>query len=205
MPGLLGKKIGMTSIYTEKGTLIPVTVLEIGPCNVVAVKTKNKDGYEALQLGFGTKKEKHLNKPQSVYYKSNKLTPSSVLREFRSFDVSEYKIGDEIKADLFNEGDMVKVSSKSKGKGFQGVMKRHNFSGGQRTHGQGDRERAGGSVGQSSSPSRIFKGVKMPGRMGHNTVTQTGVKVVKVLADKNLVMVKGSVPGAVNSIVEIKK
>ena len=205
MPGLLGKKIGMTSIYTKNGTSTPVTVLEVGPCNVVAVKTKVKDGYEALQLGFGTKKEKHLNKPQSVYYKSNKLTPSSVLREFRSFDVSEYKIGDEIKADLFNEGDMVKVSSKSKGKGFQGVMKRHNFSGGQRTHGQGDRERAGGSVGQSSSPSRIFKGVKMPGRMGHNTVTQTGVKVVKVLADKNLVMVKGSVPGAVNSIVEIKK
>lgn len=205
MPGMLGKKLGMTNIYSEDGRALPVTVLEVGPCNVVAIKTKEKDGYEALQLGFGKKKEKHLVKPQIENYKKLKLTPSAYLREFKSFDISEYKIGDVISADIFEEDDVVKVSARSKGKGFQGVMKRHGFAGGQRTHGQGDRERAPGSIGQSSYPSRVFKGMKMGGRTGHKRITTSGLKVVKVINEKNLVLVKGSVPGAINTIVEIKK
>ncbi|MEN8191222.1 MAG: 50S ribosomal protein L3 [Bacteroidota bacterium] len=205
MPGMIGKKIGMTNIYSEDGRALPVTVLEVGPCNVVAIKSKENDGYEALQLGFGEKKEKHLTKPQSVNYKKLKLSPSAYLREFRSFEISEYKVGDVIMSDIFEQGDTVKVSSNSKGKGFQGVMKRHGFSGGQRTHGQGDRERAPGSIGQSSSPSRVFRGMKMPGRMGNKRVTVSGLEVVKVINEKNLVLVKGAVPGAINSIVEIKK
>ena len=205
MSGMLGKKLGMTNIYSEDGRAFPVTVLEVGPCNVVSIKSKDKDGYEALQLGFGKRKEKHLSKPQIDNYKKLKLTPSAFLREFRNYDISEYKIGDVIQSEIFEEGDIVKVTGNSKGKGFQGVMKRHNFSGGQRTHGQGDRERAGGSIGQSSYPSRVFKGMKMPGRMGKDRVTTSGLKVVRVINEKNLVLVKGAVPGAINSIVEIKK
>ncbi len=205
MPGMLAKKLGMTNIYSEDGRAFPVTVLEVGPCNVVTIKTKEKDGYEALQLGFGKRKEKHLSKPQIENYKKLKLTPSAYLREFKSFDISEYKVGDVITADIFEEDDVVKVSAKSKGKGFQGVMKRHGFAGGQRTHGQGDRERAPGSIGQSSYPSRVFKGMKMGGRTGHKRITTSGLKVVKVINEKNLVLVKGSVPGAINTIVEIKK
>ena len=186
MPGMLGKKLGMTNIYSEDGRVFPVTVLEVGPCNVVAIKTKEKDGYEALQLGFGKKKEKHMNKPQIENYKKLNLTPSAFLREFKSFDISEYKIGDVITADIFAEGDVVKVSAKSKGKGFQGVMKRHGFSGGQRTHGQGDRERAPGSIGQSSYPSRVLKGMRMAGRTGHKRITTSGLKVVKVINEKIL-------------------
>jgi len=205
MPGMLGKKLGMTNIYSEDGRAFPVTVLEVGPCNVVAIKSKEKDGYEALQLGFSERKEKHLNKPQIENYKKLKLSFSAYLKEFRNFEVSEYSVGDVIQSEIFEEGDIVKVTGNSKGKGFQGVMKRHNFSGGQRTHGQGDRERAGGSIGQSSYPSRVFKGMKMPGRMGNDRVTTSGIKVVRVINEKNLVLVKGAVPGAINSIVEIKK
>ena len=205
MPGMLGKKLGMTNIYSEDGRAFPVTVLEVGPCNVVAIKSKEKDGYEALQLGFSERKEKHLNKPQIENYKKLKLSFSAYLKEFRNFEVSEYSVGDVIQSEIFEEGDIVKVTGNSKGKGFQGVMKRHNFSGGQRTHGQGDRERAGGSIGQSSYPSRVFKGMKMPGRMGNDRVTTSGLKVVRVINEKNLVLVKGAVPGAINSIVEIKK
>jgi len=205
MPGMIGKKIGMTSVYTENGEVIPVTVLETGPCNVVAVKTKDKDGYEALQLGYGEKKEKQLTKPMSGYFKKNNVSPASVLKEFKNFDVSEYKIGDTVLVDIFNEGDPIKISGKSKGKGFQGVMKRHGFHGGQRTHGQGDRERAPGSIGQSSYPSRVFKGIKMAGRTGYKRFTHTGSKVVKVIPEKNLLLVKGAVPGSVNTIVEINK
>lgn len=205
MPGLLGKKIGMTNYYSEDGTVTPVTVIEAGPCTVVTVRTKKNDGYEALQLGFGSKKEKHLTKPQIEDYKKKNLKPSSVLKEFRNFDISEYKVGDELNTDLFSEFDIVKVSGKSKGKGFQGVMKRHGFHGGQRTHGQGDRERAPGSIGQSSWPSRVLKGMKMGGRMGYKRITTSGLKVVKIIAEKNIILVKGAVPGAINSIVEIKK
>lgn len=205
MPGLLGKKIGMTNYYSEDGQVFPVTVIEAGPCTVVSIKTKKIDGYEALQLGLGEKKEKHLNKPQIEFYKKANLKPSEVLKEFRNFDISEYKVGDKLNTDLFSEYDVVKVTGKSKGKGFQGVMKRHGFSGGQRTHGQGDRERAPGSIGQSSYPSRVLKGMKMAGRMGYKNVTTSGLSIVKIFAEKNIILVKGAVPGAINSIVEIKK
>ena len=206
MPGLLGKKIGMTNIYTEDGVNIPVTAIEAGPCTVTLIRTEEKDGYNALQIGFGVRKEKHLNKPQSAYYKKNNLVPARYLREFRNYDVSGYKVGDIITTEIFTEGEEVKVASKSKGKGFQGVMKRHGFSGvGGRTHGQKDRERAPGSIGQSSSPSRVLKGTRMAGRTGNERVTIKNLKVVKIIPEKNIIFVKGSVPGAINSVVEINK
>lgn len=206
MPGLLAKKIGMTNIFAEDGKVIPVTILEAGPCKVYAVKTKEKDGYESLQLGFGERKEKHVNKPQLAVYQKLGLKPPRFLKEFRNFDISNYKVGDEIKVDIFQVGDKVKVSGKSKGKGFQGVVKRHGFGGvGSTTHGQSDRVRAPGSIGASSFPSRVFKGQRMAGRMGFENVTIRNLKVVKVIPEKNIIMVKGAVPGSVNSIVAINK
>lgn len=206
MPGLLGKKIGMTSIYTTDGQVVPVTIVESGPCKVISIRTNEKDGYEALQLGYGEKKEKHVKKPQSEYYKKNNLAPAKVVKEFKDFDVSEYKVGDDITTEIFSEGDKVKISGKSKGKGFQGVVKRHGFAGvGGRSHGQHNRERAPGSLGQSSDPSRVFKGIKMAGRTGGKRTTVKSATVVKIDAEKNLLFIKGTVPGAINSIVEIKK
>ena len=206
MPGLLGKKIGMTSIFSEDGQLIPVTVVEAGPCTVYGVRTKERDGYDALQLGFGEKKEKHVNKAQLKNCKDKGLNYPKILKEFKNFDVSQYNIGDKVTVELFAEGDVVKVTGKSKGKGFQGVMKRHGFGGvGGTTHGQKDRLRAPGSIGQSSYPSRVFKGTRMAGRTGNVQITTRGLKVVKVDADKNIIFIKGTVPGAINSIVEIKK
>ncbi len=206
MPGLLAKKLGMTNIFAEDGTMIPVTVLQAGPCNVVTVKTKDKDGYEALQLGFGEKKEKHVRQPQLEYYKKAGVKPAAVLKEFRNFEAANYKVGDEIKVEIFAVGDKVKVVGKSKGKGFQGVMRRHNFGGvGGTTHGQSDRLRAPGSIGASSYPSRVFKGQRMAGRMGYTQTTVRNLKVVKILPEQNIVMIKGAVPGAINSIVEINK
>lgn len=206
MPGLLAKKLGMTNIYSDDGQIIPVTVLEAGPCKVFSVKTKEKDGYESVQIGFGEKKEKKVNKAQLEVYKKAGLSAPSTLREFRNFESGQFKIGDEIKVDIFQIGDKVKVSGKSKGKGFQGVVKRHGFGGvGQATHGQSDRQRAPGSIGASSYPSRVFKGQKMAGRKGYENVTTRNLKVVKIIADKNIIMVKGAVPGSVNSIVAINK
>lgn len=206
MPGLIAKKLGMTNIYTEDGQLIPVTVLEAGPCTVYSVNTKEKNGYESVQLGFGEKKEKKTNKPQIESFKKLGLKIPALLKEFRNYDLSQLKVGDEIKADLFQVGDKVKVSGKSKGKGFQGVMRRHGFGGvGGTTHGQSDRLRAPGSIGASSYPSRVFKGQRMAGRTGYEGVTVRNLKVVKVISDKNIVMVKGAIPGSINSIVEINK
>ena len=206
MPGLLGKKIGMSSIFTPEGVNIPVTILEIGPCPVVNIKTLKKDGYEALQLGFGTKKEKNITKPELGHFKKAGVSPVRHLKEFKCFNVTDYKVGDTLTIDLFNEGELVKVTAKSKGKGFQGVMRRHNFGGvGGATHGQHNRLRAPGSIGSSSYPSRVFKGMKMAGRMGCEQFTIKNLKIVKIIPEKNIVMVKGAVPGAVNSIVEIKK
>lgn len=206
MPGLLAKKLGMTNIYSEDGQIIPVTVLEAGPCTVYAVKNIDKDGYESVQLGFGEKKDKKVNKPQSEQFKKVNLKAPQFLKEFRNFETGQLKVGDEIKADLFKVGDKVKVSGKSKGKGFQGVVKRHGFGGvGGTTHGQSDRVRAPGSIGASSYPSRVFKGQKMAGRKGYENVTTRNLKVVKVLSDKNIIMVKGAVPGSVNTIVAINK
>ena len=206
MSGIIGKKIGMTSIFNPDGEIIPVTVIQAGPCKVVTIRTKEKDGYEALQLGFGDKREKNISKPVLGQYKKNNLSPSRVIREFKKFIIADYKIGDEIKADFFTEGENIKVRGMSKGKGFQGVMRRHGFGGvGGTTHGQSDRLRAPGSIGSSSYPSRVFKGMKMAGRMGNDNVTISNLKVVKVIPEQNLIMVKGSTPGAINSIVELIK
>lgn len=206
MSGLIGKKIGMTNIFNPDGEVVPVTVIMAGPCKVVSIRTKEKDGYDALQLGFGEKKEKNISKPVLGQFKKNGITPGKVLKEFRKFNVADYKIGDEIKADFFTEGEVIKVRGRSKGKGFQGVMRRHGFGGvGGTTHGQSDRLRAPGSIGASSYPSRVFKGQRMAGRTGNENVTMSNLKVIKVVADQNLIMVKGSVPGAINSIVELIK
>lgn len=206
MSGLIGKKIGMTSIFNPDGEIIPVTVIQAGPCKVVNIRTKEKDGYEALQLGFGKKREKNVSKPVLGQYKKNDLQPGNILKEFRKFNIADYKVGDELKADFFTEGDIIKVRGKSKGKGFQGVMRRHGFGGvGGTTHGQSDRLRAPGSIGASSYPSRVFKGQRMAGRTGNENVTTSNLKVVKVVAEQNVIMVKGNIPGAINSIVELIK
>lgn len=206
MSGLIGKKLGMSSIFNSAGELIPVTVIQAGPCKVINIRSKEKDGYEALQLGFGSRKEKKINKPLAGYLKKNNLNASQVLKEFKFPSSFESKIGDEIKVDLFKEGEVIKVRGLSKGKGFQGVMRRHNFGGvGGTTHGQSDRLRAPGSVGASSYPSRIFKGQRMAGRMGNTNVTISNLKVIKVVPEENLILVKGAVPGAINSLVELIK
>ncbi|QQS34986.1 MAG: 50S ribosomal protein L3 [Ignavibacteriales bacterium] len=206
MTGLIGKKIGMSSVFGNDGELIPVTVILAGPCKVVSVRTKEKDGYEALQLGFGERKEKNVTKPLAAQFKKKELPISRVLKEFRSNDVSGYKVGDEVKVDLFSEGEKIKVRARSKGKGFQGVMKRHGFGGvGGTTHGQSDRLRAPGSIGASSYPSRVFKGQRMAGRKGFENVTVQNLKVVKVLPEENIILVKGAVPGSVNTFVELLK
>lgn len=206
MSGIIGKKIGMSNIFGQDGEIIPVTVIQAGPCKVVNIRTKDKNGYEALQLSFGERKDKHTSKPLAGQYKTSGLKPAKLLKEFRSFNVNDYKIGDEIGANFFAEGERIKVKGKSKGKGFQGVMKRHGFGGvGGTTHGQSDRLRAPGSIGSSSYPSRVFKGMKMAGRMGFENVTISGLKVVKIVPEQNLIFVKGAVPGAINTIVELIK
>jgi large subunit ribosomal protein L3 len=206
MSGIIGKKLGMSSVFNAQGDLIPVTVIQAGPCKIVAVRKKDKDGYEALQLGFGDRKEKNISKPVLGQFKKNELKPTHVLREFKFPAGTEFKIGDELKVDLFKEGEKIKVRSKSKGKGFQGVMKRHGFGGvGGTTHGQSDRLRAPGSIGASSYPSRVFKGTRMAGRKGYGNVTVSNLSVIKVLPEQNLILVKGAVPGAINSYVELIK
>lgn len=205
MAGLLGKKLGMSNVYGADGARISVTVIEAGPCKVTNVRTVERDGYSALQLGFGVKKESRINKPVKGYLAKHNLPLVAVMKEFKGFDGS-YNIGDDITVEFFKEGELIKVTGKSKGKGFQGVMKRHNFGGvGGTTHGQSDRLRAPGSVGSSSYPSRVFKGMKMAGRTGFEQVTVRNLKVIKIIPEKNIILVKGGVPGAVNSIVELHK
>ena len=206
MTGILGKKIGMTSIFDERGECIPCTVIEAGPCYVTQIKTKNIDGYDALQVGFEEKKAKLINKPMLAHYKKAAVTPKKKLHEFRGSDVTKFQLGAEIKVDtLFSKGDIVSVRGTSKGRGFQGVVKRHHFGGGSQTHGQSDRVRAPGSIGSSSYPSRVFKGMRMAGRMGGDNVTVKNLKVIQIIPESNLVLVKGSVPGHNNSYVEIHK
>lgn len=206
MSGLLGQKLGMTSVYNEHGDLVPVSVIKAGPCKIVSIRTKEKDGYFALQIGFGEKKEKHISKPVAGQFKKNQLTPVKVLKEFKFPPDKEYKIGEEIKVDIFSEGEKIKVRAKSKGKGFQGVMRRHGFGGvGGTTHGQSDRLRAPGSIGASSFPSRVFKGQRMAGRTGFENVTISNLKIFKIIPEQNIILVRGAVPGAVNSIVELLK
>lgn len=208
MAALLGKKIGMTGIFNEQGVYIPCTLIEAGPCTVVQVKTQENDGYEALQLGFGAKRVKNSNKPEMGHLqKAGVADPVRLLREFRTYDVANFKVGDVIGVnDVFKVGDKVRITATSKGRGFQGVVKRHHFGGvGMRTHGQSDRERAPGSIGGSSYPSRVFPGTRMAGRMGGKQATVRNLQVVAVLPEKNVLIVKGSIPGAPNSIIEIQK
>lgn len=205
MIGILGKKIGMTTIFEDDGNAVPCTVIEAGPCYVTQIKSKDKDGYEAIQLGFDEKKEKNTVKPLSGKFKKVKTPMLRHLKEVRDFPIGELKEGDTVNVDMFKAGDTVKVTGISKGKGFQGVVKRHGFGGGVRTHGQSDRERAPGSIGGSSYPSRVFKGQRMAGRMGSDQVSLRNLKVVKVFSDSNLILIKGAVPGAKTGIVEIYK
>ncbi|KOS06429.1 50S ribosomal protein L3 [Flavobacterium akiainvivens] len=205
MSGLIGKKIGMTSIFDENGKNIPCTVIEAGPCVVTQVRTNEVDGYEALQLGFDDKTEKHTIKAEAGHFKKAGTVAKKKVVEFKEY-VEEYKLGDVITVDLFTEGEFVDVQGVSKGKGFQGVVKRHGFGGvGQSTHGQHNRLRAPGSVGASSYPSRVFKGMRMAGRTGGENVTVQNLRVLKVVADKNLLVVKGAIPGHKNSYVIIQK
>jgi large subunit ribosomal protein L3 len=205
MSGLIGRKIGMTSIFDENGKNIPCTVIEAGPCVVTQVRTNEVDGYEALQLGFDDKAEKHATKAAVGHFSKAGTTAKKKVIEFQDF-VNEHKLGDVITVDLFAEGEFVDVQGVSKGKGFQGVVKRHGFGGvGQATHGQHNRLRAPGSVGASSYPSRVFKGMRMAGRTGGDNVTIQNLRVLKVVADKNLLVVKGCVPGHKNSYVIIQK
>jgi large subunit ribosomal protein L3 len=205
MSGLIGKKIGMTSIFDENGKNIPCTVIEAGPCVVTQVRTNEVDGYEALQLGFDDKTEKHATKADLGHFKKAGTSAKKKVVEFQGFEES-YKLGDNITVELFSEGEFVDVQGVSKGKGFQGVVKRHGFGGvGQATHGQHNRLRAPGSVGASSYPSRVFKGMRMAGRMGGDNVKVQNLRVLKVVAEKNLLVVKGAIPGHKNSYVIIQK
>ena len=205
MSGLIGKKIGMTSIFDENGKNIPCTVIEAGPCIVTQVRTKEIDGYNALQLGFDDKTEKSAVKAEKGHFKKAGSTVKKKVVEFQGYD-KEYKIGDSIKVDYFEEGEYVDVSGISKGKGFQGVVKRHGFAGvGQATHGQHNRLRAPGSIGAASYPARVFKGMKMAGRMGGEKVKVMNLRVLKVVPEKNLLVLKGCVPGHKNSYLTIEK
>ena len=205
MSGLIGKKIGMTSIFDENGKNIPCTVIECGPNVVTQVRTIEVDGYEALQLGFDDKTDKHATKAELGHFKKAGTSAKRKVVEIKEFE-GEYKLGDVISADLFEEGEYVDVQGVSKGKGFQGVVKRHGFGGvGQVTHGQKNRLRAPGSIGASSYPSRVFKGMRMAGRTGGVNVTIQNLRVLKVVAEKNLLVVKGAVPGHKNSYVIVQK
>ena len=204
MSGLIGRKIGMTSIYDENGKNIPCTVIEAGPCVVTQVRTKEVDGYEAVQIGFDDKAEKQSNKALNGHFKKAGTSAKRRVVEFQGYD-EEYKLGDQIFVDHFEEGEFVDVSGTTKGKGFQGVVKRHGFAGSERTHGQQSMNRAPGSVGAASYPARIFKGMRMAGRQGGSKVTVQNLRVLKVVKDKNLLVVKGAVPGHKNSYVIIRK
>ena len=205
MSGLIGKKIGMTSIFDENGKNLPCTVIQAGPCVVTQVRTQDSDGYDALQLGFDDKSAKNSNKAAEGHFKKANTSTKRKLVEFKGFE-SEHKLGDTIGVDLFAEGEFVDITGTSKGKGFQGVVKRHGFSGvGQATHGQHNRLRAPGSIGAASYPARVFKGMRMAGRMGGDQVTVANLEVLKVIKDKNLLVVKGSVPGPKNSLLTIEK
>ena len=205
MSGLIGKKIGMTSLYDEKGNNLACTIIEAGPCVVTQIKNEEKDGYNSVQLGFLDKKERNINKAEAGHFKNAKTAPKSNLFEFKNFE-NELSVGDVLNVDHFSEGEFVDISGTSKGKGFQGVVKRHGFAGvGQSTHGQHNRLRAPGSIGAASYPARVFKGMKMAGQMGNEKVTVQNLKVIKVVPEKNLLVIKGCVPGHKNSIITIKK
>lgn len=201
---IIGKKIGMTQIFDEKGLVVPVTAIEAGPCVVAQVKTIENDGYNAIQLGYGDVKENRINRPEKGHFTKANITAKKHLREFRVSDVADVTVGSEVKADVFEAGDKIDVQGTSKGKGFQGVIKRHGQSRGPMGHGSMYHRRPG-SMGSTSTPGRVFKGKKLPGHMGVQTVTIQNLDVVKVDLDKNVILVKGSVPGPKGAILKIRK
>ena len=205
MKGLIGRKLGMTQIFTDEGVMVPVTVLEVGPCYVTQIKTPESDGYAAVQLGFGEVKEKRLTGGVRGHLKRANAPAVRTLREFRvqPDELAEFKLGQKVLVDLFSEGDFVDVTGTSKGKGFQGGVKRHNFNRQPKTHGQSDRERAPGAAGAGSTPGRVYKGKRMPGHMGHERVTVQNLKVMRVDPERNLLAVRGAVPGPKNGLVTI--
>lgn len=200
--GLIGRKLGMTQVFNDEGLAVPVTVIEAGPCVVTQIRTQEKDGYEAVQLGYGI--SKRLNKPQQGHVKASGHQVKT-LREVKADDYSAVEVGQVFKADTFAEGDLIDVSGTSKGRGFQGGMKRHGFRGGPKTHGQSDRARAPGSIGSSATPGRVFKGLRMAGHMGNERVTVQNLKVVRVDPERNLLLVEGSVPGPKNGTLLLRR
>jgi large subunit ribosomal protein L3 len=205
MKGIIGKKIGMTSVFTPDGKQTPCTIIEAGPCRVTQVKTQTTDGYNATQIAFGDRKEKHSNSALNKHFEKANTSAKKFVKEFRDYSL-EKNLGDSITVDIFSEGEKVDVVGTTKGKGFQGVVKRHGFHGvGEQSHGQHDRQRAPGSIGNSSDASRVFKGMRMAGRMGTDRVKIKGLKVIKIFPDKNYILVNGSVPGHNGSIVLIQK
>ena len=201
--GMLGRKVGMTQVFSEKGVVIPVTVISAGPCVVTQVRTSANDGYEAVQLGFEQVPARKITRPEQGHLKAAGLLVR-ILREFSADNVQDHQPGELINVELFTAGQLVDVSGNSKGRGFAGVVKRHHFRGGPKTHGQSDRHRAPGSIGAGTTPGRVWKGQKMAGRMGGKRVTVQNLEVVEVIADKNLLLIKGSVPGAPNALLQIR-
>ena len=205
MRGLLGKKIGMTRIFDDFGNMVPVTILEAGPCVVTHMKSSRVDGYDAVQVGYLEKKPKHLSKGLMGHFEKSGVSPKKILAEFEKVPGFDYRLGQSFHVGIFSEGDFVRVSGVSKGKGFTGVIKRHNFSRQKKTHGTGHTERAPGSIGQASDPSRVFPGMRMAGRHGNSKVTVENLKVVKVKKESNQIFLKGAVPGAKDGVVVISK
>ena len=201
LQGFLGKKIGMSQVFSERGMVVPVTLIEAGPCIVTQVKTKDTDGYEAVQLGFDEVRRR--NKPMSGHFRASR--PSRYLREVVADDPAEFSVGQRVGVDIFEAGEKIDIIGRSKGRGFAGGMKRHGFGGGPRTHGQSDRSRAPGSIGGGTTPGKVFKGTKMAGHMGNRRITIKGLEVVAVDSDRNILMVKGGVPGAPNSLLQIRR
>ena len=205
MRGLLGKKIGMTRIYDIDGNAVPVTVLQAGPCTVTQLKTQDNDGYDAIQVGYGERKQKHLSKPLKGHFDKAGVEPKRILAEFEKVPGFDYQVGQSFHVGIFNEGDYVSVSGLSKGKGFTGVIKRHNFARQKKTHGTGHTERAPGSIGQASDPSRVFPGMRMAGQHGNAKVTIENLEIMKIDKENNQLLIKGAVPGAKNSTLFIRK
>ncbi|MGB9773662.1 MAG: 50S ribosomal protein L3 [Bacteroidota bacterium] len=205
MNGILGKKLGMTSVFDDKGNTIPCTVIEAGPCYVTQIKTKLRDGYDAVQLGFEEKKMKRSTKAEIGHAAKANVAPPRFISEFRLSETNGLSLGSKVTVEIFKKGEKVKVTGTSKGKGFQGVVRRHHFRGGPASHGQSDRLRAPGSIGSSSFPSRVFKGQRMAGHMGNARVTVRNLTVIDVVPESNLLLVKGAVPGAINGYVKVQK
>ncbi len=205
LKGIIGRKLGMTQVFGESGNVIPITVIEAGPCAIIQIKTREKEGHNALQLGFAKKKPHRVNRPLSGHFQKSGAGPYYFLKEFPVDDIEEYKVGQEITLETFNVGDFVDVTGTSKGKGFAGVIKRHGFKGAKGSHGTHEYFRHGGSIGSSAYPSKTFKGQRMPGHFGASRVTTQNLTIVDIKPEQNLLLIKGAVPGSTNSIVIIRE